>query len=106
MVDAQAWDEYVVDQAAWSETVYLGIQYSDGAFFAPGEEGAAREHEYSLLESGTDYSNWNVYDTVYHDEAGHTVHHDEVGHTVHHDAVTHDEDTYGTCPSCGGAGKV
>ena len=106
VVDAQAWDEYVVDQEAWSETVYLGIQYSDGAFFAPGEEGAAREHEYSLLESGTDYSNWNVYDTVYHDEVGHTVHHDEVGHTVHHDAVTHDEDTYGTCPSCGGAGKV
>ena len=97
VTDQAAYDEWVVDKEEWTEEVFLGVRYSTGAFFEPGQENEEDEYACSLLENGVNYSCWNEYDYILHEEEG---------HPEHHDAVTHTEDVYGTCTTCGGTGEV
>ena len=82
--DSAAWDETVVDQAAYDEPTYttVGVFVCKGCGFSSSDENAFFTHVEN--EGSTYYVRGQQVQTG-------TVHHDAVTHVIHHDATGHYE---------------
>lgn len=69
--DSAAWDETVVDQAAWTEP---GYQICNGCGYKTTSDADIAEH---CIDEGSTY---RYVASVYHPAVTHTVHHDATGH--------------------------
>ena len=69
--DSAAWDETVVDQAAWTEP---GYQICNGCGYKTTSDADIAEH------CGDEGSTYRYVASVYHPAVTHTVHHDATGH--------------------------